>query len=190
MARLTFDNVKSSRRSHYLRTKKTNRGKVVKHELKVSLEACRWMRQVLPDVHFRTDTASGAFNSEYAKQEHMEQQSSDSEPDIAILAARKGYHGLVIELKADGVSLVMKRDGTKLRVFKNSKGKIIGYDTKIRKKGDWASLHIEKQAKCLESYNEQGYLGRFCVGLEQFKKLVCWYFDLEYIEPKDDPTLF
>lgn len=187
----------SNRQQNYFRSKTTDR-KVVKHELVVTVQACQWLREVLPGVHFRTDTASGAFNSEHEKQLHMSQQSSDSEPDITILAARRGYHGLVIELKADGVELKMQRNGTKIRVKrkrvpmskKHPEGwKIVERDYKVRMKGDWANLHVEKQALCLEDYNKQGYLGRFCIGLEGFKRLVCWYFDIEYIAPPQNLEL-
>lgn len=174
---------RSVRQARYLNAKKTDRPKNVKSEQAIQIEFCDWLRLNFPNVHFRSDTASGAFNSKHEKDLHNRQQSSTSEPDITILAARRGYHGLLIEIKADGVNLKMRRDGKKIRVYKNSKGKIIERDYKIRLKGDWASLHIEKQAKVLTDYNEIGYFARFGVGLEACKKFACWYFDKPYIEP-------
>ncbi len=54
---------------------------------------------------------------------------------------------------------------------------------KIRKKGDWANLHIKRQAANLLDYEQNwGYCARFAVGLEHAKKLVSWYFDLPYEE--------
>lgn len=172
----------SFRQRQYLGARKTDRPRVVKHEQNEQLALCDWLKKTFPDVHFRSDTGSGAFNSRYEKNLHSRQQSSDSEPDIMIFAARKGYHALLIELKRTGFDLRMKRDGRAIRVYKDSKGRITGRDYKIRQKGDWVSLHIEKQAKCLEDYNKIGYLARFAVGLENAKKLICWYFDEPYVE--------
>lgn len=172
----------SYRRRQYLKSRKTDRPRLTKHEQNEQLAFCDWLKANFPDVHFRSDTGSGAFNSKFEKNIHSRQQSSDSEPDIMIFAARRGYHGLLIELKRTGFELRMKRDGRTIRVYKDSRGKIIGRDYKIRLKGDWASLHIEKQAKCLEDYNRIGYFARFAVGLENAKKLVCWYFDEPYVE--------
>lgn len=166
---------------HYLNARKTDRAHVVKREQELQLELCDWMRKVLPTVHFRSDTGSGAFNSKHAKNIHSRQQSSSSEPDLTILAARRGYHGLVIELKAEGVSLKMKRDGHTIRVFKDASGRIIGHDYKIRLKGDWASLHIENQYKVLKDYRDNwGYCASFAVGLEEAKKIISWYFNIPY----------
>lgn len=173
---------RSLRQQKYLNAKKTDRPKNVKTEQGITIEYCDWLRATFPGVHFRTDTASGAFNSKHEKDLHNRQQSSTSEPDITIMAARRGYHGLVIEIKADGVNLKMRRDGSKIRVYKDGKGKIIERDYKIRLKDDWASLHIEKQARVLEDYNKIGYFGRFGVGLEALKRLTCWYMDHPYLE--------
>lgn len=108
----------------------------------------------------------------------------DTLPDVTIYAARRGYHGLLLELKADGVSLKMKRDGTKIRVRKDSRGRIIERDYKIRKKGDWASLHIEKQANKIVELRNAGYLAMFAVGIDKAKEIVAWYFDFEI--PKNE----
>lgn len=175
----------SVRKRNYQDSRKTDRPRVIKHEENLQLELCDWIRTTLPGVHFRSDTASGAFSSKYEKDKHNRQQSNDSEPDLTILAARHGYHCMVIELKADGTELRMKRDGRVIRTIKDSSGKIIGRDYKIRKKGDWASLHIEKQALVLEDYRKNWHiLGVFGVGLEVTKKMICRYFDIPYVENK------
>jgi hypothetical protein len=184
----------STRQKQYFNSKKqdSNRGHVVKHEQNLQVDMSKWLREVLPPtVHFRSDTGSGAFNSEWEKQIHNSMQSSDKQPDLTIFAARRGFHGLVIELKADGVDLRMKRNGTKIRVSrkrvkptkKNPTGwKILERDYKIRMKGDWSSLHIERQAQVLEDYKVEGYSAWFAVGEVAFKKIVCWYFEIPYLE--------
>lgn len=172
------------RQKQYLNARKhPERGRNNKSEQQMQIDLCDWIRLTLPGVHFRSDTASGAFSSKYEKNIHNRQQSSSSEPDLTILAARRGYHGLVLELKAEGVSLKMKRDGRTIRVYKDAKGRIIGRDYKVRKKGDWASLHIENQYKCMIDYKDNwSYCASFAVGIEEAKKIISWYFDIPYLK--------
>jgi hypothetical protein len=185
-----FTNSRTKPRRHltqraklYLDEKKTDRGPKNNAELSLQIEMCKWLKTVLPKgVHFTSDTGSGAFNNKFEKHLHNQQQSSVHQPDIKIFAARRGYHGLCIELKRDGFELRMKRNGTKIRLRKDKRGRIIERDYKIRLKGDWASLHIESQAKVLEDYVRQGYYAHFACGEEAFKKIVCWYFEIPYIE--------
>ncbi|SRR5260221_8238325 len=168
----------TTRQRQYFQARKTDRPRVVKHEQSVQNELCAWFKQVLPGEHLRSDTGSGAFSSDYAKEQHNRQQSHKNEPDIMIFAARHGKHGLLIELKKDGLELKMRRDGHKIRIYKDKKRRIIEADYKVRKKGDWVSLHVERQAAMLLDYESKGYVARFAVGLEHAKKLVRWYFSL------------
>jgi hypothetical protein len=102
------------------------------------------------------------------------------------MAMRKGYGSMLIEIKADcphttkhfDCMIRMRRDGTKVRVYKDKKGRIIESDYKIRKKGDYVSLHVERQALILEDYNSKGFFARFGLGLEHSKRLIRWYFSL------------
>jgi hypothetical protein len=53
----------------------------------------------------------------------------------------------------------------------------------IRKNGDWASLHIERQAaNLLDDEHNWGDRTCFAVGLAHAKKLARWYVDLPYEE--------
>lgn len=170
----------TTRQQKYFNTKQTART-VVKREQHEQIEICDWMRDTLPGVHFRCDTASGGFSSNYEKATHNRQQSGTAEPDIMIFAAKQGYHGLLIELKTTGTELRMKRDGRVIRVVKDKSGKVIERDYKIRKKGDWASLHIEKQAIVLEDYRKNwNYFACFAVGAEEAKLIIAKYFGIEY----------
>lgn len=170
--------VYTTKQGKYLRSKKTDR-KVTKKEQAEQIEICDWLRQTLPGVHFRCDTASGGFSSKYEKEVHNRQQSGTGEPDIMIFAGRKGYHGLLIELKATGTNLKMKRDGRSIRVYRDSKGRIIDRDYKVRKKGDWSSLHIERQALVLSDYRKNwGYFACFAVGRDEAIEIISRYFDL------------
>lgn len=60
------------------------------------------------------------------------------------------WHGLFIELK---------RDGTRIQ----------------KKNGEWASLHIEEQAKILDGLRKRGYYATFAVGFDEAKKAIDSY---------------
>lgn len=158
-----------------------------------------WFVATFPGEHFISDTGSGAFGK-WAKEEHNRQQSHKSEPDVDIRAARRGFHGLLLELKAEchckvktphkDCATKMQRDGRTIRIYKDSRGKIIERDYKIRKKGDWVSLHVERQAHNLEDYRRKGYYANFAIGLELAKQFICWYFDHPYEKPPENGELF
>ncbi len=177
----------TSRQRKYFDAKKTDR-KVVKHEQKLQIEFCEYMRRRNPNVHFISDTGSGAFNSAYEKETHNKQQSAPGMPDITVFASRRGWHALLIELKADGAKLRRARNGTTVAVRKDSRGRIIERDYKIRMKGDWYDLHIERQATRHEELKKERYLAVFCVGIAEAKRIYDWYFDIEP-EP-ENATIF
>jgi hypothetical protein len=172
----------SGRQKLYFDAKKTDRGRNNKPEEELQKELCKWIRSTLPGVHFRSDTGAGMFTSKFAKNTHNLQQSEKGLPDLTIYAARHGWHALMLELKPEGAELKMKRDGRTIRIYKDSKGKILERDYKIRLKGDWKSLHIERQNSRIEELKAERYCATFAIGIEQAKKIICWYFDIPYVE--------
>lgn len=179
----------TTRQVKYFATKKPNSDrKNVKHEQKLQIEICEYIRLIAPGVHFRSDTGSGAFNSEWEKDIHNQQQSAPGLPDLSIFAARHGYHGLEIEIKTDDAKIKRKRDATKIWVRKNKKGKIVERDYKLRKAGDWYDPHVERQAQRLQELRDAGYCAHMIQGLEQAKKLLRWYFGVP--EPPQAQELF
>ena len=99
----------------------------------------------------------------------MKTRSDDGMSDLHILTPSRGYHGLVIELKKDGV-VVYKKDGTLRKSPYTRRFK----DGRI-KRGD----HLAEQAAYLQRMNDMGYFARFSIGFDNFKKLVDWYFENE-----------
>jgi hypothetical protein len=69
----------------------------------------------------------------------------------------RGYSGLFIELKKDGVSIYCKTGPRK--------GQLV------------ANEQIEIEAKFLEKMNGLGYCARFGIGYEATIKLIRWYFN-------------
>jgi hypothetical protein len=181
--------VRTVRQQRYVQGKKTDR-KVVKHELQMQVEFCNWFRDTFPGVHFRCDTSAGGFSSEWEKNLDSSQRSARGLPDFEAYAARRGYHGLLLELKTDDAKLKRKRDATKMWVRKNSSGKIMERDYKLRKAGDWYDPHIERQAMRIQELREAGYCAAFGKGLDRLKKIACWYMGVEYALPPENAELF
>jgi hypothetical protein len=101
---------------------------------------CQYIRAKYPDVIFLSD-ASGLKMTIGQAVKWSRLKSHRGIPDIIILAPRKGYHGLMIELKKTG--------------------------TKIKKKnGEWKDDHIQEQAYVLGKLERDGYLSGFCIGYE------------------------
>lgn len=192
----------SHRKAQYIAAKAqsgSDRGRVVKHEQNMQIDLCEWIRDTFPGVHFRSDTGSGDFSSEWAKEIHNKQQSSTKLPDLTIFAMRRGYGALMLELKKEGTELKMRRDGKIIRIRtkkvpptkKNPTGiKVLERDYKIRKKGDWSSLHVELQNDRMEELKRDGYCAGFAIGIEHAKKIICWYFDVPYTPPPENTELF
>jgi hypothetical protein len=68
-------------------------------------------------------------------------------PDLQIFCARKGFHGLYIEMKAPKTATAQKGRLTPL------------------------------QQECIDYLNAQGYLARVAWGFEEAKKIVDWYLE-------------
>lgn len=171
----------TKRQAQYFQGKKTDR-KNEKKEQSLQIDICDWIKKSLPGVHFRSDTGSGAFNSNYEKNTHNRQQSAKGLPDLTIFAARHGYHALLLELKTTDGKLKRKRDATKIWVRKDKRGRIVERDHKLRLRGDWYDPHVERQHQRQLELRQVGYCAAFVQGEEQTKKLICWYFGLEYVE--------
>lgn len=108
---------------------------IQEHEL-----ICEYLRTKYPDVIFLSD-ASGLKMTIGQAVKWAKLKSHKGIPDILILAPRKGYHGLMIELKKTG--------------------------TKIQKKnGEWKDEHITQQAYVLSRLESEGYLSGFCIGYD------------------------
>ncbi len=187
---ITKQSAATSRQRDYLKARKTDRPRNEKHEESMQIEACQWLRVNFPDVHYSSDTGSGAFNSQYAKNTHNLQQSAKGLTDMTIYAMRRGYGAMCLELKPDGTRLKLVRGSKVVKVYKDKKGKILYRDQAPRQAGDWKDYYIERQATRHRELREAGYCAGFVVGLEHFKRSVCWYFEVPYKPPFETTTIF
>ena len=72
-------------------------------------------------------------------------------PDIWILEPRKGYHGLLLEIKREGTR-IYKKDGD------------------MRK-----DAHLKEQEEILHQLKQKGYMAEFVVGFDNAKAILDFY---------------
>jgi hypothetical protein len=128
-----------------------------KHEESLQLQVCKYLRLQYPHVIFRSDYASGLKLTKNQAVKHKRMQSSRSWPDLFIYEPSREYHGLAIELKKDGESVVLK----------------IG----PRKGCLSTDPHIQEQAAMLKALLHKGYYANFAVGYDEAVRVIDWYFN-------------
>lgn len=101
----------------------------------------------------------------------MKLRSDDGQPDISVDEPKRGYHGLRIELKAEG-TVIYKKDGKTLRKQPYTRKYRLNGRLFI-KRGD----HLAEQAAMLQKYNRKGYFARFCIGYDKAVRLIDWFME-------------
>lgn len=130
-----------------------------KTELQHHKEVTKWLKRNYKDVVFRTDYSAGLKLTIGQAKTHYALQSGKSYPDLWIAKPVGVYHGLYIELKKNGVKIILD-DGT----FTKDK-------------------HIREQAVMLEKLAGQGYAATFAVGHTQAKQIIKDYMAGQAIHP-------
>jgi hypothetical protein len=149
------------------------------HEENLQVRACNYIRKNYPQVIFVSDYAAGLDLTDRQRILMMSMRSDDGQPDISIDFPSRGYHGLRVELKKEGVA-IYKKDGKTLRKDPYTR-RYVRNGKQFIKRGD----HLAEQAAMLQKYCKQGYLGRFCVGFDKFCQLLDWY-----MEKPENQSLF
>lgn len=114
-------------------------------------------------IYLRLQYKNVIFHFDYAGLAHTKTQAGMMKeiqghrgyPDLFIIEPRGIYHGLFIELKADGVSLFKKNSS------------------------EFATPHIAEQSAMIDELNKRGYAASFCIGFNQAKAVIDTY--LNYI---------
>lgn len=131
--------------------------KVKKLEEGIQRRVSTYIRTNFPGVEYHSDYAAGLKLTENQAKIRKSLNSGRGWSDVFIAEPRRGYHGLFIELKKEGVSIYVTRG--------HRKGELV------------ADEQINIEAVFLEKMNKKGYLARFAVGFDQAQKLIDWYFD-------------
>ncbi len=123
---------------------------MAKDEFSEQKALCLYIKLQYPDVIFTSDL-SGIRLPQGLANKIKDLKCDKSIPDLTIYEPSKGYHGLVIEMKATGVSVYTQH------------GNIVSNE------------HIQSQEKMLIRFNEKGYLGVWGLGYECAKRIVDEY---------------
>ena len=107
-----------------------------------------YLRYQYPGILFNSDMAGSQKLTERQAGDMKKLRSNRGFPDIAIYEPRQGYHGLFIELKAEGTR-IHKKDGITP-----------------------ANDHIAEQREVMQLLREKGYLAGFAVGFENAKAMI------------------
>lgn len=130
-----------------------------KTELQHHLEVATWLKRKYPDVIFRTDYSAGLKLTIGQAKVHNRLQHGKGYPDLWIAKAIYPFHGLYIELKKDGTTIILKN------------GQLT------------ADKHIREQAVVLGSLFRAGYGAAFAIGHLQAKQIIDDYMKGEVVYP-------
>jgi len=124
-----------------------------KDEFKLHKNIAEYLRLQYPDAVFLS-TLNGIRLPIGQAVQAASLQSGRALPDLILLQARRGYHGLCGEIKT-GVSEVYRQDGTLKQ-----------------------DQHIREQADMLALLCECGYHASFWFGFDEAKERIDWYMGL------------
>lgn len=116
-------------------------------ETQMTNAICKFLSLQYPNVEYRTDK-DGQNASKTALWAKGKQKGKTGFPDLIVKEKRKGFGGLVLELKRDG-EVVYKKDGT-LR----------------------AGEHLKEQAEWLKWFSELGCKSQFSIGFDETIRVI------------------
>lgn len=116
-------------------------------EEKLHFQIADYLKLAYPKIFFISES-SGLRVSQGLAAKLKRSRSNHVHLDIYILEPRKGYHALILELKAKDIY----RKARPLELLKND--------------------HVEQQADTIKKLNAKGYKAAFAVQFDQAKKLI------------------
>lgn len=117
----------------------------------VQRQVCDYLRYQYRGTIFRSDQAGVNQTSRYARGISTVLQSHRGYPDLFVAEPRGEFHGLYLELKADGVRVWLK-NGTLT-----------------------TDKHIREQADVLVKLRIKGYAAYFARGFDEAKAIIDWF---------------
>lgn len=125
----------------------------MKPESELRRTLARWLQYQYPNVIYRFDLAADLKLTVGQARKHKELHPHRGYPDLFIAEPRGGYHGMYVELKADGKSPYKRND-------------------ELREQ-----LHIQEQANVILKLLRKGYFATFATGFEECKGLIESYLE-------------
>lgn len=137
-----------------------------KHEESIQRQVCRYLKLQFPHVIFRTDFTAGRIPlTPNQGRQYAALQSGSGFPDVFIFEPSRGFHGMGLELKKDGTTVILKTGPRKGKVSSNP--------------------HIQSQAAVINQLRHKGYYATFAIGIDDALKKINWYFEVP-----ENSTLF
>lgn len=119
-------------------------------EFQLQKQVCKYLKLQYKDVLFLSDTiASVKLTAVQAERNAMIQKRGFKTPDLIIFEARRGFHGLFIELK---IKSPYKKDG---EIFTNE--------------------HLQGQEATIKTLRDKGFYADFKWTFQDAKDLIDWY---------------
>ncbi len=131
--------------------------KVKKHEESLQRRISTYLRVNYPDVEYHSDYAAGLKLTENQARIRKSLNSGRGWSDMFIAYPSRGFSGMFLELKKDGISIYCKTGPRK--------GQLV------------ANEQIQIEAAFLEKMNNLGYFARFGVGYDATIKIIRWYME-------------
>lgn len=125
-------------------------------ELLLHIQICDYLRLQHRGVIFMSDYSAGIRLTLAQASKRKRMNYKRGMPDLYILRARQGYHGLALELKNEGVSVYLK-DGETVR----------------------ADKHFLEQAAFHDELRSEGWRVEFVCGFEAAKHVIDDYLGLD-----------
>lgn len=126
-----------------------------KPEFLVQQRLAAHIRKTYPHVVFFSDFTANADLTEHQAKMNKSVQSDHKMLDLVIFYPSRGYNACIIEIKADGVTVILKTGPNKGKLTSNE--------------------HIRAQADTMRKLNRLGYYCNFGTGFDQCRRIVDWY---------------
>lgn len=123
----------------------------MKPEAELRRMLARWLQYQYPNVIYRFDLAADLKLTMGQARKHKELHPKRGYPDLFIAEPRGKYHGMYVELKADGNS-PYKRNG------------------ELKK-----SEHLQEQSDFIHSLKQRDYFAVFATGFDEATTLISQY---------------
>lgn len=130
-----------------------------KDELQVQRAVCRYLDLQFPKIIYRSDFASGMHLTPYQARMHASLQSSKGWVDLFIYQPSRSFHGMGLEIKKSGTTIILKTGPRKGKVTSDP--------------------HIQEQAAMINELRHKGYYADFGVGIDDCIKKINWYFKVK-----------
>lgn len=136
--------------SQQLAAANKNGGRFVAEESALHLQIVNYLKLAYPKILFHTDPAGELMTDAMRIRQARLNIKGVKFPDLQLMEARQGYHGLFLEIKKETQRIYLQN-------------------------GLFAGDHIKRQAETLQMLRDRGYKAEFAKGFQVAKKIIDQY---------------